>query len=66
MSVKWGTSQLNAINKTIRAPHIITPVIFDNKTYLEFYSDDIWGLLKLKSDKNYEEICFYHKVKENY
>jgi hypothetical protein len=58
--------KLNAINKTIRAPHIITPVIFGNKTYLEFYSDDIWGLLKLKPDKNYEEICFYHKVKENY
>jgi len=58
--------QLTTIRKSIRIPHEISPIIYNGRTYLEFYSENIWGLLEYKSNKEFEEKCLYSKVKENY
>lgn len=52
--------------KTIDIPHEISPVVYQERTYLSFYSNYLWGLLEYKSNKEFEEKCLYSKVKENY
>lgn len=57
---------LPSIGKSINLPHEISPIVYQGRTYLEFYSENIWGLLEYKSDKEFEEKCLYTKIKENY
>jgi hypothetical protein len=57
---------LHSINKTVRLPHIIDRITYQNKNYFQFFSDDIYGLLEYKSDHSFSEICLAKKVKENY
>jgi hypothetical protein len=57
---------LSQSGKTIDIPHEISPVVYQGRTYLSFYSNDLWGLLEYKSNKEFEEKCLYSKIKENY
>jgi hypothetical protein len=57
---------LHSINKTVRLPHIIDRVTYQNKNYFQFFSDGIYGLLEYKSDHSFNEICLAKEVEENY
>ncbi|MCK9472053.1 MAG: hypothetical protein M0Q88_09920 [Bacilli bacterium] len=57
---------LHSINKTVRLPHIIDRVTYQNKNYFQFFSDGIYGLIEYKSDHSFNEICLAKEVEENY
>jgi len=57
---------LHSINKTVRLPHVIDRVTYQNKNYFQFFSDGIYGLLEYKSDYSFNEICLAKEVEENY